>query len=404
MDLPREDATFRIHSREVHMPVLNRRSFLRHSIVATGAAAAIPSLPKFPMSDLGESPKTVTRVLGRTGIRLPVVSVGVERSDAALVKTAVDSGVIHLDTAHTYVNGKNEVMLGGVLKDYPRSSVVVSTKVHGTDSTESFLSDLNLSLKRLQMDSVDILYLHNCESRDGALSKLMLDALREAKESGRTRFLGVSVHRNEPEVIRAAIEAQIYDVVMTSYNYKQEHAHEVADAITEAGKAGLGIVAMKTMAGGFLDKERTKPVNCKAALKWVLQHEYVTTCIPSVTTFDQLKENLSVNRDILLTEEEKKALLAYGDSEGSLYCDGCGRCQATCPHSLPLHDFMRAYMYTYGYGSPQAGQAVVRTLRNTSELCNGCDACTGVCKKGIDVKNRMADVARLRHVPEEFLA
>ena len=385
------------------MKALNRRSFLRHSILASGALAAIPSLSRFNVAHEEKIPPTITRTLGRTGIALPVVSNSVERSSEALVTEALKSGVVYFDTAHTYVNGKNEEMLGIVLKDYPRSSVVVSTKVLGSESKESFLADLDVSLKRLQMKSVDILYLHSRESRDSALRKPMLEALLEAKNSGRTRFLGVSTHHNEPEVIRAAIEARIYDVVMTSYNYRQDHAREVANAITEAGKAGLGIVAMKTMAGAFLDKERTRPVNCKAALKWVLQHDWVTTCIPSVSTFDQLEENLSVNRNTILTEEEKEALLACSGRGGGLYCDGCGRCQDACPHSLPVYDFMRAYMYTYGYGSPRAGRELVRTLRGTPDMCEGCSACVGVCRKKFDIKERMADVVRLREVPEGFL-
>ncbi len=385
------------------MKALNRRSFLRRSILASGAMSAIPSLSRFNDVCEEKTPPTIMRTLGRTGIALPVVSSSVERSNEALVREALKSGVMHFDTAHAYLNGRNEEMLGAILKGVPRSSVVISTKVMGSESQESFLADLDVSLKRLHVKSVDILYLHSRESRDRTLSTPMLQALLEAKNSGRTRFLGVSTHHNEPEVIRAAIEAGIYDVVMTSYNYRQEHAREVASAITDAGKAGLGIVAMKTMAGAFLDKERTKPVNCKAALKWVLQHEWVTTCIPSFSTFDQLAQNLSVNRNITLTEEEKEALYACSGLEGGLYCDGCGRCQDACPHSLPVHDFMRAYMYAYGYGSPRAGRELVRTLRGTPDMCEGCSACIGVCRKKFDIKERIADVVRLRNVPEGFL-
>ena len=230
-----------------------------------------------------------------------------------------------------------------------------------------------------------------------------MEALLDAQKSGRTRFIGVSTHKNEHDVIRAAIEAKIYDVVLTAFNFKQEHADEVAKAIDEAAKAGVGIVAMKTMAGGFLDKERTKPVNCKAALKWVLQHENVATCIPGVTTFDQLAENVSVNRNIVLTEEEKKSLACNGAEKG-LYCDGCGKCEQACPHALPIHDFMRAYMYTYGYGSPKLGRELVSSIENNHHGCGECSKCNEACGKGFDVKGRMADVARLRNTPEEFLA
>jgi uncharacterized protein len=383
--------------------MLNRRVFLRNSILASGAVASLPGLPK--LRGVGEEPSApvVTRTLGRTGIKLPVVSMSAERADAGVVRAGVKAGVVHFDTAHIYVGGKNEGMLGGVLKDHPRSAFVVATKVQRAASKEAFLADFTVSLKRLQMDYVDILYLHSQDTRDGVLDKTMIEALLEAKKSGRARWIGVSTHHNEPEVLRAAIEAKVYDVVMTSFNYRQEHAAEVAKAIDEAGKAGIGIVAIKTVAGGFLDQERTKPVNCKAALKWVLQHEHVTTIVSGVSTFDQLNENLSVNANITMTEEEKKAL-ACDLREGGLYCDGCGRCVDVCPHGLPVHDYMRAYMYTYGYASPKQAKEVVHTLPAARELCKDCSACNGVCTKEFAIKDRIADVSRLLDVPEEFLA
>jgi predicted aldo/keto reductase-like oxidoreductase len=386
------------------MTPVSRRSFLRHSALTTGALATFPVLKKLPMLKDDPSAPILKRTLGRTGLKVSVVSMGVMRADnPALVKEALKSGVVHLDTAHGYQKGKNEEMLGALLKEYPRESFVIATKVPRAATKEAFLADLDISLQRLQMKYVDILYLHGQDSRDQVLNKEMLDALTEAQKSGRTRFLGVSTHKNEPEVIRAAIEAKIYDVVLTSFNYKQDHASEVLKAIDEAAKAGVGIVAMKTMVGGFLDKERTKPVNCKAALKWVLQHENVATCIPGVTTFDQLSENLSVNTNITLTEQEKKDLAYLGREEG-LYCDGCGACEQACPQSMPIHDFMRAYMYTYGYGSPRMGRDVVHALNRTHHACTDCTACSGTCEKGFDVKGRIADVSRLREVPEEFLA
>ena len=120
------------------------------------------------------------------------------------------------------------------------------------------------------------------------------------RRKGYTRFLGVSTHKNEPDVIDAAVDCGVYDVVLTAVNFKQDHYPSVKAAIARAAKAGVGIVGMKTMAGGFLDKEKTKPINCKAALKFVLQDPNVTTTIPGITSFDQLDENASVNQDLAI--------------------------------------------------------------------------------------------------------
>ena len=123
--------------------------------------------------------------------------------------------------------------------------------------------------------------------------------------------------------------------------------------IADAAGAGIGIVAMKTMAGAFHDKERTQPIDCRAALKWVLQDENITTAIPGITTFEQLEQNASVNENIALTEEEKSHL-ALSSLEGGLYCQACEKCVGDCPRRLPIPELMRAYMYTYGYGDAAA--------------------------------------------------
>jgi predicted aldo/keto reductase-like oxidoreductase len=213
----------------------------------------------------------------------------------------------------------------------------------------------------------------------------------------------MSVHRNEPEVILAAIESGIYEVVLTSVNFKQDHYAQVKDAIAKAAKAGIGIIAMKTMAGGFHDKERTKPINCKAALKFVLQDENITTAIPGNTNFDHLAMNVSVNTDLAMTDDEK-ASLALGKTEGGLYCQGCEHCVPNCPKGLPIPDMMRAYMYTYGYRQPEMAQSLLRSLDIQNNPCSDCGHCTAVCTKGFNVAEKITDVSRLVSVPEEFLS
>lgn len=387
------------------MPHLDRRAFLKTTVVgASGALLAKPALATTVFQQPNtDAKKTIKRKLGRTGIVLPIVSMGVMRADnPALVKAALKGGVGHLDTAHGYMRGRNEEMLGELLKDYPRDSFVISTKLPPA-GREEMQSTMDISLQRLKMKQVDILYLHGPDTKDLVLDPHFREVMQGFKSAGKTRFIGVSVHKNEPEVIQAAIDAGIYDVVLTSINFKQDHAAEVRTAIAKAAKAGVGIVAMKTMAGGFLDKARTKPVNCTAALKWVLQDENVTTAIPGVTTFDMLSENLRVNEDLAMSEKEK-ADLAYAGTERGLYCQGCSTCVKECRKGLPIPEIMRAYMYAYGYGSPALGQELLASLRVQADPCRDCSECIVGCRKGFDVQKKIADVSRLHDVPEEFLA
>ncbi|MGQ9801356.1 MAG: aldo/keto reductase [Candidatus Saccharicenans sp.] len=399
---------------------LNRRDFLRvglTGLVTTGAAGLLLADDKKKKQDAKKQSTTASgpqppggrregfiyRTLGRTGVVLPVVSMGVMNSDnPELVRAALDSGLVHLDTAHGYQRGRNEEIIGQVLKGRPRDSFFIATKVR---EGERFLEMVDISLQRLGLDYVDILYLHNLSKRDNVLAEENLKVMEQVKKSGKARFIGLSTHSNEPEVIRAAIEARIFDVVLTGYNFRKDYIKDLDAAIAEAAGAGVGIVAMKTMAGAFWDKERTQPINTKAALKWALNNPNITTAIPGMTTFDQLKSNLEVVKDLKLTPEELYDL-KMGESHNlaGLYCQGCERCLPQCPKGLPIPEMMRAYMYAYGYKNLAAAHELVSSLNLPDNPCAGCASCSVSCAFKFDVRERLVDINRLKVVPAEFFA
>lgn len=383
---------------------LDRRAFLRRGLIglAGAGAAAVPfaSARGRQTAAAGKSP-VITRKLGRTGIVLPVVSMGVMNADNDdLVRAALDAGLFYLDTAHGYQRGRNEEMIGRVLKGRPRGSFVISTKVW---EDEKFAGLLDLSLQRLGLDHVDILYVHGLGSRKEVLSDLNLRNIEAAKKSGKTRFVGVSCHGNEPEVIRAAVEAKAYDVVLTAYNFRKQNLADLDKAIHEAAQAGVGIVAMKTQAGAFWDKSRKDPINMTAALKWALNNADITTAIPGFTAYDQLKTDAAVLTDITLTESEKRDL-RMGIQTGGLYCQQCGTCLAQCPKGLPVPDLMRGYMYAYGYRNLEAAHDTVAALKLSDDPCGDCANCSVRCASAFDVRDRVTDIARLGRMPGDFFA
>ena len=399
---------------------LNRRDFLKvglTGLVATGATSLLladgqkkgkeaqkkPQTSSEPQPPGGRREGFIYRTLGRTGVVLPVVSMGVMNADnPELVRAALDSGLVHLDTANVYQRGRNEEMIGQVLKGRPRDSFFIATKVK---EDEKFMELLDLSLKRLGLEYVDILYLHNLSKRDNVLKPENLEVMEKAKKSGKARFIGVSTHSNEPEVIRAAVEAKIYDVVLSGYNFRKDYLKDLDAAIAEATEAGVGIIAMKTMAGAFWDKQRTQPINTKAALKWALNNPNITTAIPGMTTFDQLKSNLEVVKDLKLTPEELADLkLGEAKNMAGLYCQGCERCVSQCPRALPIPELMRAYMYAYGYKNLAAAHELVSSLNLPDNPCAGCEQCSVSCAFKFDVRDRLLDINRLKAVPAEFFA
>jgi predicted aldo/keto reductase-like oxidoreductase len=397
----------------------SRRSFIKRGVAGLAGAAFMPSiLSSNPAKGTSSPGKLIYRKLGKTGIKLPVVSMGVMNADnPQLVRAALEAGIVHLDTAWYYQFGRNEEMIGQVVKGRARDSFVIGTKVFeprdmrtglfpADAKWDTFIEKFHTSLKRLGLDYVDILYLHNVSRKESVTFEPYLAALKKMKKEGKARFIGVSTHRNEAEVIRAAAASNEYDVVLTAYNFKMENLADVKKAIDEAAKKGLGIVAMKTQAGVYWDgKERQFPINMKAALKWALQNENIHTAIPGMTTFDQLELDVSVMKDITLTPQEKADLVPpNGISRAGFYCDQCGKCLEQCPAGLAIPTIMRSYMYTYAYRNLGHARATLDLAPMAALPCQDCSVCRVNCTRGFNIKERTLDVARLRDVPADLLA
>ena len=404
---------------------LKRRAFLKTGLTGLAAVGAVPGVVKAAAlgaggtaraADAPAGAKPIIRTLGKTGLKVPVVSMGVMNADnPAVVQAALETGITLLDTAWGYQRGQNEKMIGQVIAGRPRDSFMIATKVPGPNRDRSmqgldaagvekaFLDKFDECLSRLGLDHVEILYLHNNTDPEHVRNEAVIGALRKAKKAGKARFIGITTHGNEPAVIRATVETKAYDVILTAYNFNQDHRDEVRKAVAEAAAAGLGIVAMKTQAGAYWDKEKQQPINMRAALKWVLNDPNVATAVPGFTTFDQLKEDWSVVSDITLTPQDLKDL-RMGEQVAGLYCQQCGHCLAGCPKGLPIPDLMRSYMYAYGYRNLRAAHELVGSLDIAADPCGSCASCSAVCAKGFDLADKVRDISRLRAVPGDFFA
>lgn len=402
----------------------SRRNFMKKSMVGMAGISFLPVFSKtepVKKEKISEGKKKIVfRKLGRTGFQVPLISYGCGATDNPnLVQAGLDAGMIHLDTANSYAGGANETMLGKLLKGRPRNSFVVATKFAVPQDMKTGLLPKNLtkselrtnmrklmtdSLKRLQLDYVDILYLHGISKPELVSQEILKDILLEFQKEGKTKFLGVSVHRNEPPVIRKTADEKIYDVILTAYNFRQPHRLEVKKAIAYAAKAGLGIVGMKMMAGAYWDRERKQPINAQAAMKWVLLDKNVHTIIPGITTFDQLEMDMAIMNDISLTPQEKIDL-RLGEEIGllGLYCSQCGQCQSQCRHHLDIPTMMRCFMYAYGYRNPGKAKGILAKLDSRTLTCRECSSCAVSCRMGFKVSEKMKDIIRVLTIPNEFL-
>jgi predicted aldo/keto reductase-like oxidoreductase len=394
------------------MTEISRRGFLKKGIAGAGMVAVTPSI--LTASSSRQESNIIYRTLGKTGLKVPVISFGVMRADnPGLCKAAFDKGITFFDTAHGYQGGNNETMLGNLFKDFKRDSFIVATKVkpvtdregkpNDQTSPERFLEMFKTSLSRLQMDYVDILYVHDVSNPELLEYKPIIDEVIKLKKEGKARFIGFTTHRNEPQVINAA-NPDIWDVILTQYNYRLAFIDDLKAAVKKAASAGIGIVAMKTVAGGgWLDRERTKPMNTTAAIKWVLSNPDIHTTIPGMTSFDQLEANAKILTDLNMSPAEQGDLLA-DMSEPGLFCSGCRECIPSCKKHLPVPDLMRAFMYTYGYAAPSMAKNLLADLGIEGNPCADCDSCTVKCTRNFRVMEKIADVTRVAGVPSEFLA
>ena len=251
---------------------------------------------------------------------------------------------------------------------------------------------------------VDVFRLGFAARRESVFFEPLIKALEKFKAQGKTRYLGIGTHSFEPEAIRAAADVGIYDVVMTAYNFRKNNIQEINEAIEYAAGKGLGIIAMKTMAGAYWDRERTQPINTKAALKWVLQNKNIHTTVPDCSSFDQLYQDLDLMKDFELTDEKKRDLKrpSEGMSAG-IYCQQCGRCIPQCPKGLDIPTIMRSYMYAYGHKNLAHAQQTLKSAKVPDAPCSGCSTCQVDCIMGFDIRNKVSDITRLRDVPEDLI-
>lgn len=241
---------------------MNRREFLSTctaGLIAASAMAAARNKRGIPV-----------RKLGRTGIVVPILGFGsgsrflmYKNEDDALgaLNEAIDLGITYIDTAHTYGNGKSEEWIGRLMPRR-RKEVVLATKIPGRTADQA-RREIELSLKRLQTDRLDVLHIHALSGEKelgpiGARGGVM-EALYEAREQKITRAIGITSHA-APAALKQALEQHDFDCVQMALNAAQARMADTASgmkaspsgaesfealALPVARRKKLGVIAMK---------------------------------------------------------------------------------------------------------------------------------------------------------------
>ena len=194
---------------------------------------------------LGKSELQVTRV-GFGGSPIQRVS---DEDAERVIRRAFELGVRFFDTAHGY--GSSEERIGEAL-EAEREHLVLATKTPARDRGGA-LGHLELSLKRLRTDAIDLWQLHNV-SRKEDYSKVIapggaLEAAREALQAGVVKHIGLSSH--SMDIALLATRSGLFETIQFPFNYVTNEAAD--ELIPLASKHDVGFIGMKPFGGGMLD-------------------------------------------------------------------------------------------------------------------------------------------------------
>jgi predicted aldo/keto reductase-like oxidoreductase len=337
--------------------------------------------------------------------------------EAAVMRRALDLGVNYFDTAEVYQEGNSEITLGKALAGR-RDEAVVATKWGWweKETADDYVAALDASLKRLDMDYVDIIQIHAASTREHVAIEAAREAFERAHKAGKVRFNGISTHENQVEIVEAIIAQGWYDQILLVYN--AGNAQQMKPVIRKAREAGIGIVAMKGLApvhwamkakGKYdpdepetaLGLESGYTVNphelpdepYRKAMQWVWKDENVANLIVSMPTFDQVEAGVAAARGELTPADQEKFEEAIIQASLGM-CRMCGACTGQCAKAVQVADIMRYRLYHDGYGDRSRAVALYRALRPgaSAAACGDCTNCPVVCPWGVPVQERMRDL------------
>ena len=343
----------------------SRRDFLK---TAAGGGLGTLLTPAFNLADAGGSSLTVpTRPFGKTGVDVPVLSMGTSvnlQGSQLLFRQAVKWGVTYWDTARSYAGGRSEDAIGKFLQKYPedRQRIFLVTKSHGWD-IEGINRDLEKSLERMQTDTIDLFFIHSISSI-AEMSPDKKEWAEKMKSAGKIRFFGFSTHSNMEQCLLEGSKLGWIDALMMTYNYRLMHSDRMRRAIDACHKVGIGLTAMKTQGGGqvrtdsdtelelagrFMQKGFT---DAQARLKAVWEDPRIASICSEMPNMSILMANTAAAMDKTeISARDTELLKRVAHETRSGYCTGCcDNCESAVGGEVPIGRVMRYLMYSRSYG------------------------------------------------------
>ncbi len=382
---------------------INRRHFLLSSL----------GVGSLNLSNSNANDKFLNNIrLGKTDIIMPEIGYGSSStSDEDIVKYAFNRGIRYFDTAESYHGGDSEVSIGNALSSVRHEIIIGSkTKAKTYENKKDFMLSLEASLKRLRTDYIDIYFNHAVNSIARLKNTEWWEFIDKAKEQGKIRYSGVSGHgSNLADCLEYCIDRNLVDVILSAFSFAQDpkfleklrHTfHFVAinprlpEVLRKAKNKGIGVIAMKTLAGARLNDMRPYEDNnltySQAAIKWSLNTRFADAAIISMTSESLIDELAMFDSNNINQVKSYNLLEKYFFLNSKNICPpGCDICNNVCPNDVNIPDVMRSKMYALDYKNPRKALISYSQIANNASDCLSCsgEPCLHKCGYDLDIKN-----------------
>ena len=386
---------------------IDRRNFLK-AAGAAGLSSVLASTGQANAEEKTQKPKypqVSKRKLGKLKVKIPSLSFGtfqVDVDNQILLRKTLQYGVNFWDTAYNYAGGNSELGIGKFLKKNPkvRKNLFLVTKASGARTPEEIEKRLKTSLERMNTNYIDLYYgLHQC-SNPAWLTNGVKKWAESAKKRKLIRHFGITTHQNMAKVLSAASKLPWIEVIMTPFNFYQMQDPEMQAAVDACHKAGIGLIAMKTLGMGqrirtdadkklvehFLQRGFTKE---QAKIKLVLEDKRFASACVGMKNVSVLNSNLAVAFDkTKLTQTDREVFSQYAKATCNGYCAGCADiCNSALADTPYVSDIMRYLMYHNSYGEQAEAKRLFAQIP------------AGVRNKLLDMDYTLAEARCPQHLP-----
>jgi len=319
--------------------------------------------------------------LGRTNLMVTKIGFGgipIQRLNdedgIALVKECVNLGINFIDTANGYTT--SEERIGAALTGH-RKEVILATKTHARNA-EEMSKTLELSLKRLNTDYIDLYQFHGVSDLL-TLEKVLepdgiLAVLEKAKANGIVRHIGITSH--QIDVAKKAVLSGRFETLMFPFNFITTEAAD--ELIPLCRKLDVGFISMKPMGGGLLD-------NASIAMKYLMQFPDIVP-IPGIEKLAEMKEMLQIVKgSTKMTNAELLEMQQIKATLGTRFCHRCDYCQP-CTMKIPISQVLTSKSVYRRMPPERFFNKAMAELFEKAKECSECGECEKRCPYNLQIR------------------